>query len=364
MLSISWKENNNRAPFVSEKRNGDVIDMTKKEFKKYRKDTLPEIHYQNVFEDGVIEVQQGFFTKTYFCAADILSLFDFIYDLHTKKLANVNKPITTELTCFNKVYYITVGVYANSYEESLEVFVAMDYMHEVRAMVFIDRMKLLHAMYQNDDRVQDRYMEFAKPKKGTEVPNEFAARMKNFKRNGKISKDLILPKEMKAFPGEIEFEGNYVKFFYLKNMPRYVTKEFMDDLFKIDNVFFSIHLKPLDQLAIAEYATVKFEETKDLKDNELIQRRFFEQAIPELRKSAKKEEEMFLATFVFGLPNDSLDELDAIFGRLVRELEDVYAVKELTFQQKNAFNTLLPFCSDKLDIQTTVYKYRELGGVF
>lgn len=340
--------------------------MTKQEFKKYRKNALKEIHYQNVYEDGIIEVKQGFFTKTYFCAADILTLFDFVYKLHTVILTDLNTKITTELTCFKKVYYMTVGVQASSYEDSLTTFNMLDTMLELRAASFIARMGLLHAMYQNDDNIQHRYKEFSKPKKDKPAPANFAECMKNFKKNGKISKDLILPMEMKVWPDEIEFEGNYVRYFYIKNMPKYITQEFMADLTQIENVFYSIHLKPLDQTLIADYATLKFEGVKDLKDHELIQRQFFELAIPGLRKSAKNDEEMFLATLVLGMPNDSLDDLDAIFNRLIRNMEETYVAKELKFQQKNALHTILPLCDDRLDIQTTVYKEKgfAVGGGF
>ena len=339
--------------------------MTKKEFKKYRKDALQEIHYQHVYEDGVIEVEQGVFTKTYACPADILSLFDCVYKLHTSATRVSPEEIavstlTTELTYFEKVYYLTVGVKANSYDESLATFEQVENMRELKAMPFMDKMRLLHAMYQNDDSVEDRYNQFALRKKEVSIPSEFAACMKNFKRNRKISKDLILPMEMKVSPTEMEFEGNYVRFFYLKNMPRYLTKEFIEDITAIQDVFFSIHLKPLNQEAIAEYAALKFETAKELKDSELIQRQFFEAAIPELKKSAKKNEEMFLITWVFAIPNDSIDELDIIFSRLVRAMENTYVLKELKFQQKNALYTILPFCDDRLDIQTTIYKNRGL----
>lgn len=340
--------------------------MNKKEFKKYRKNALKEIHYQHVYEDGVIEVEQGYFTKTYSCCADVLALFDCVYDLYNTTAADQEESspeLTTQLICLNQAYYLTVGVKTYSYEESCKVFENISARPELKTMSFMEKMGLLHALYQNDDSVEERFNTYALRKKEVNIPTEFAACMKNFKRNGKNSKDLILPYEMKVSPTEMEFEGNYVRFFYLKNMPRYLTKDFIEDLLKIKDIFFTFHLKPLNQAAIAEYAALKFESAKDLKDSELIQRQFFEAAIPELKKSANKNEEMFLVTLVLGIPNDSIDELDEIFVRLVREMESTYVLKELKFQQKSALNTILPFCDDKLDIQTTIYKMREKGGV-
>lgn len=338
--------------------------MNNKEFKKYRKEAIKEIHYQSVYEDGVIETNQGFFTKSYMCKGDLLALFDCVYGLENS-IVSTNPEIaiqnlTTEITYFNDNYYLTVGLKAQSYDDSIVVFGIIDNIDMLEAMPFMGRMKLLHAMYQNDDSIEDRWNQFIYRKKEKVAPDHFAAYMKNFKKNHKISKDLILPMEMKAHPTEMEFEGNYVRFFYLKNTPRYLTMDFINDVLKIENVFFSIHVKPLNQSAIAEYASLKFESVKDLKDSELIQKQFFEAAIPELRKSAKKGEAMFLITFVLGIPDDGIDELDGIFARLVRALENTYVLKELRFQQKDAFNTVLPFCEDKLDIQTTIYKTKNL----
>ena len=337
--------------------------MTNKEFKKYRKNALKEIHYQHVYSDGVIETEQGYFTKSYFCCAGIMSLFDFIYNLHAaQKNSGYSYSIDTELTYYNKAYYLTIGTDSISYDEALRLFTAIDFLPEVKPMPFMDRMNLLHAMYQNEDSVEERYNKYGIRKKDVTVPSDFALCMKNFKKNGKCSKDLVLPFEMKTRPTEMEFEGNYVRFFYLKNMPRYLTKEFMEDLMFVDNVLFSIHLKPLSQKAIADYAEIKFESLKDLKDTELLQKQFFEAAVPELRKSEKRNELMFLTTLVLGIPDDSIDELDEIFARLVRKLEETYVLKELKFQQKDALRTILPFCDEKLDIQTTIYKMRETGG--
>ena len=338
-----------------------------KEYKKHRKSVLPEIHYQSVYEDGVIETKQGYFTKTYVCNSDIMEIFDQVYALHNCSnedyvAAGLNK-MCAELTYFNRIFYLTFGVAGDSYESALKAFEIMDRMYFIRPLEFLDRMKLLHSMYQNDDNMMERYNQFSVTKKTPEIPNEFAGVMKNFKKNKACSKDLILPSMFKENQTEMEFEGNYMRLFYLKSSPRYLTKNFIEDMIYLNDAIFSIHLLPLNQMEIAQYVEAKFEDNKNLNESEIIQKHFFEAVVPELKRSARRDEEMFLMTLVLAIPNDSLDELDDRLNKLTRDMENTYIVKSLKFQQKNAFNTLLPFCDDRLDLQTTVYKRKEkIGG--
>lgn len=336
-----------------------------REFKKYRKNALKEIHYQNVYEDGVIETKQGYFTKMYRCFGDVLMLFDFLYNFYNQTNETVfaefglNK-INAQITYFDGSFYFTVGLAKNSYEECSDIFSIIDSRATMlNPLSFRERMEVLHAMYQNDDQFDTRYNNCVCRKGEVNPPSEFASVMKNLRKNKKISKDLILPVEMKNGANEFEFEGNYIRFFYFKNTPRYITNEFLDDLKKIENVCFSIHLKPLNQTEIVEYVEKKYENKKELKETELIQKHFFDIAEPELKKSAKRNEKMFLITLVLGVANDSIDELDIKMKQLTRELETTYVVKALKFQQKNALHTFLPFCEDNLDIKTTMYKQGE-----
>lgn len=343
----------------------------KKELNKYRKKMIKEIPYISVYADGVIETKQGYFTKTY--CDNVLKIFDTIHGLSraplkmaenmdeerkqlTLDLANID----SQITYFNKMYYVTIGIKKNSYEEAQNIFGVMDNLF--RPLSFMERMYLLHAMYQNDDNFYDRFIEYS-TKKGEEpdkniytLSDGLEDKLKAFKKNRKISKDLIIPKMLKATADEIEYEGNYIRFFYLKDMPRYVTEEFLKTLTSIEDVTFSLHFQPLNQEAILKYTDEKFRELKDPKDSDLLQKDFFESASYGLERSGIEGEEMFLATLVLGVADDSIDELDRKMKKLIRQFENTYVVKSLRFQQHNAFQTLLPFCNDRMDIKSTIFK--------
>ena len=103
--------------------------MSNNNYKKYRKDALPTIRYSNVYADGVIETKQGHFTRTYFWKDDVLTLFEFIYNFHEmfNKRDEEKTPVTdTQLTYYNKSYYLTICVAANSYEEAKDLFATIE----------------------------------------------------------------------------------------------------------------------------------------------------------------------------------------------------------------------------------------------
>lgn len=343
---------------------------TKSELRKYRKEAIKEVTYQNVYVDGIIETKQGYFTKMYRCLDDVLKIFDMIHVLYnTQEETNLDS-VNAQLTRFKNKFYLTLGLQKSSYEEAVEAFKEIDNVHILRALSLIERLNILHIMYQNDDSFVERFEKYSyrKPKKGEiepTLPHLFdedypvADQMKKFYKNRKTSKDLIIPLYMLGNATEMEFEGNYIRLFYLKNTPRYITQKFLDDLVALEDVFFSLHFTPLNQQDIIQYTEDKFVDAKDLKEAELAQKQFFENARIELARSAKRNEEMFLITLVLGMYNDSIDELNAKMKKLVRDMECSYVVKELRFQQKDAFNTFLPYCEDKLDVQTTIYKAKE-----
>lgn len=336
---------------------------TKSELKKKRKEAIKEIPYQNVYVDGVIETRQGCFTKTYIVNNDIMKIFDMIGEIYNSQDENLMQKVDSQLTYFQSKYYLTLGIDKPTYEEAVEAFKTIDGTSYLQPMSLVERLSLLHTMYQNDDNFVERFVECSYYKKDTKASlNPFSPnypvvdKLKNFKRNKKISKDLIIPMMMKASSTEMEFESNYIRFFYLKNMPRYITKEFFTNIENIQDTFFSLHFRPTNQQKLVQFVEDKYDGVKDLKESELVQKQFFENAKTELLRSAKRGETMFLITLVFGMYDDSIDELNDKMKLLVRELECSYVVKELRFQQKAAFETFLPFANDKLDIQTTAYK--------
>ena len=351
--------------------------MSKKsELKKYRKNTLPEIHYKNVYIDGVIEVSEGFFTKAYKFNTDIIDLdsANIEHDINLVLSVLNNEVINSfvpQMTYFNGCFYLTLGTQAASYEEALNMFSTVN-IEYVEQLNMLDRLKLLHAMYQNDDVFEDRFKDFSTVKKvkkklaqklGAKLEIEdiydpeypLEDRMRFFKKNNKISKDLVLPMEFVASPSEMEFEGNYVRYFYFKNMPRYIDKEFIESVLTIDNVMFSLYFKKIDQSEIMNYVSTKFADAKDLKGSQMRQKEFFESVTPELKRSANNGETMFLTTFVLGVPNDSIDTMDKITKKLAHKFEETYVLKVLKYQQKTAFNSFLPFCADKLNIKNTIF---------
>ena len=356
--------------------------MSKKsELKKHRKETLPQIHYTNVYIDGTIETKQGYFTKTFVYSETI----DFNKDVVGADTINNVLDILSndtlfkfdkELTYFSGCYYLTLGVKANSYEESVKIFsdVLLD---RFVCLTFVEKMNLLHEMYQNDDKFEERFHEFANEKKMskkiktqlgsklnvTDIYSEsypLEERLKMFKKNGKISKDLILPVEFVSTATEMEFEGNYMRLFYLKNMPKYITKEFIEDILKIKNVSFSLYFKKLDQNEICEYTKERFADDKELKSSELRQKIFFETVRPELKRSANMGETMLLASLVIGVTNDSITELDKETKKYEKFFEELYVLKSLKYQQKQAFNSLLPFCNETLNIKNVIFYKNEL----
>ncbi|MEE0929958.1 MAG: hypothetical protein UIM53_03080 [Acutalibacteraceae bacterium] len=334
-----------------------------------RKQLLKDIPYLNVYTDGVIEVKQGYFTKTYLCRMDVVSIFDMIHKVAFNSESELSN-ICSELTYVAKRFYLTLGLHCVSYEEAAEYFENFDKLSGLRSLSLIERLSLLHTMYQNDDSFRERVAEFTyrKPKRGVEEPElpdvfdrnyPVEEQLKNLRKNKKISKDLIMPKMMINDVAEMEFEGNYVRFFYFKNTPRYLDKSFLDKLMSLDDVMFSIHFKPLSQQDIIQYTDDKFAALKELKESEIIQKQFFENAKSELTRSIKRGEKMFLMTLVLGLPDDSIDEMDQKMAEMTKDMESSYVLKVLKFQQAAACRTLLPYCSDDLDIQTTIYLKKE-----
>lgn len=337
---------------------------TKKEFKKYRKRALEDIRYQNVYADGIIETELGCFTKTYVCIADIMEILDKMHDMILSNVDEDNpfNKVGMQITFYDQKFYLTLSVKRPAYDLAVKAFDIFDNCDEFQEMTFVERMELLHTLYQNDDSFVERFIECSYYKKDAHAslsPHSrnypVAEKLKNFKRNGKVSKDLFLPLEMKAEATEFEFEGNYIRFFYLKNLSRYLTQEFLDILVGIEDVCFSIHMKPLSQTEIVKYTTEKFENAKDLKESEIMQKEFFETVNVDLERSARNGEKMFLMTLVIGIRDDSLDVLNEKVDRLTKEMTETYVVKVLNFQQKDALNTFLPFCDDRLSIQSVVY---------
>lgn len=354
--------------------------MSKKsELKKYRKNTLPEIQYKNIYIDGVIETKEGFFTKTYVFKTDAnLEESEPKQDL-SLVLSVINSDIVNsfipEITYFGGHFYLTLGIEAPSYESSLNMFNNVQ-ITSIEQLGLLDRMNLLHKMYQNDDSFEERFKAFSDEKKMSKKKKEalgsklkvqdiyspnypLEERMKLFKKNGKISKDLILPAEFVTSPTEMEFEGNYVRFFYFKNMPRYISEEFIEDVLSIENVIFSLHFKRLSQDEIIEYTSIKFKDVKDLKTSQMKQKEFFDNVTPGLKRSAKMGETMLLTSFIIGVPNDSIDAMEKMAKKLTRHFEENYVLKVLKYQQKTAFNAVLPFCNDKLNIKNTMFYKNE-----
>lgn len=337
---------------------------TKKEYKKYRKQALLDIHYQNVYADGIIETEQGCFTKTYKCVADAMAILDKMHDMI---LSNIDEKypfnkVGMQITFYDKKFYITLSIKRNSYDEAVSVFSIFDECDEFHEMTFVERMELLHILYQNDDNFVERFVECAYYKKDAHASLSpfsrnypVSEKLKNFKRNKKVSKDLFLPLEMKAAATEFEFEGNYMRFFYLKNLPRYLTQDFLDILVNIKDVCFSMHMKPLSQTEIVKYTTEKFAEARELKESEVMQKEFFESVETDLERSARNGEKMFLMTLVIGIRDDSLDTLNDKVDKLSAQMAENYVVKVLNFQQKDAFNTFVPFGDDRLSIQSVIY---------
>lgn len=382
------------------------------------KDSIP---YINVYEEGgIIETDLGVFSKSYLLKDTNYHIYEAEHqtDIFSKYMAFLNsfdhtmkvqlsvnlKTLDAEDFC-SKIYlkhkddeyaelrqeyndilmqkikggrnnvvkekYITVSIEASSYEKALLTFQRLD--TEIHSnlkrvgesgatpMSLTDRLSILKGLYHPRESGSIEI----KDQSGKD------ATLKNLKKMGITTKDLIGPESISFKPDSIQLGGHYAKVLYIKTLPNFLSDRFMSEFTDMPfNMLYSISLesmqseaarKMLDNKMMGLDADIYGRQNKLAKANIYLQTLppaivREQEALHELYKKITEEDQrLFMATLtvvVFGETpediNSGVSMLESTAGRFGCK------IKTLRFQQERGFNTTLPLCLNELQVKRTL----------
>ena len=220
-------------------------------------------------------------------------------------------------------------------------------------MTLVERLELMHDIYnpELDSKFEAESLEKVTTKRLI-VPNFYDKRNRNYLRVGK----------------------QYVRMFFINNMPSENTDTILGDLLSVsNNSVFSIGYQPLDSMVGYNAATRKIRENTEVEDIPLrrtIEERklrktkrvesiideceadtFTRTAIEILRDSAAKEEPIIQASFIIGLYAETLEELERD-TKMLKISASKYScqIKTCDYMQNEAFQSVLPLAETRIDV--------------
>ncbi|MGI6144758.1 MAG: VirB4-like conjugal transfer ATPase, CD1110 family [Peptococcia bacterium] len=368
-------------------------------FKMLPKTSQETIPYLMAYDDGVIEIKKGVFSKT-------IQFFDINYQIarqedkedifikYCELLNYFNSTVGLQITVINKSInrktfedkillkergdrfdpyrreynemlrhqvnvgkndiqkekYITITVTANAVEEARGIFARLE--NEViglirklgshgRVLTIQDRLELLHDIYRHGNE------------------GEFIYEPRINRRKGLMTKDLIAPDSFEFKRDYMLLGNNYARALFIKDLPTFINDGFLSELTDFSfNMLLTINIKPIEPhiaLRLINRQITGMEANKIEYQRRSFKGGYLEPFIPyELRNSLEeaqklldevvnKNQKLFLTNIIITHLADDKEQLD-------RDTDAITAVGRkylcqmgvLNYQQEDGLNTVLP----------------------
>ncbi len=191
--------------------------------------------------------------------------------------------------------------------------------------------------------------------------------------DSKEIKNLIAPPAMEVNSSYLKLGDKYAKTLFIFSYPRYLSTGWFSPIINMPKLLdVSIYINPTDNASALKDLRKKSAQVQaqmmETQEKGLVRNPMLETAINDienLRDSLQQgQEALFTAGIYITIYANDLKELSKLEGEIVSLLESrlVY-VKPATFQQMDAFSTVLPISGDKLNI-TNTFNTGPLSSIF
>jgi len=175
-------------------------------------------------------------------------------------------------------------------------------------------------------------------------------------------KKIISPAGVQVDSGFLKVGNKFVKTFFIHSYPRFLSTGWFEPLINLPYLFdISIYINPTDTGTTLKKLRKKSAQIEsqlmDVEEKGLVRDPMLETAlsdVEDLRDMLQQsQEKMFSVGVYFSIYANSLDDLAKLESKInsMMEAKLVY-IKPALFNQLEGFETVLPLCEDKLDIQT------------
>lgn len=269
--------------------------------------------------------------------------------------------------------YVVVTIYADDIEGAKNTFSRID-MEMIKggkiltnvgfeALSLMERLDLLHRIYNMSSTNM-----FSQRLSGSNGRMEDAFHMKEVRRSGLTSKDLIAPEVMEFERDYFRLGDTYGRSLFLSNLPSYLRGDFISDLSSMPfNMLISIHyrsmaldesIKKVKEKMVSINANVVDQQKKAFRNGYSA-----EMISPEIRASSEEtqklldelvgdNQKLFYATICMTIFAGSMEQLDKYTKTVQATAERfVCEIKKLTMQQELGLNSSLPYGKNYLKIE-------------
>jgi type IV secretory pathway VirB4 component len=175
-------------------------------------------------------------------------------------------------------------------------------------------------------------------------------------------KKIISPAGVQVDSNFLKVGNKFVKTFFIHSYPRFLSTGWFEPLINLPYLFdISIYISPADTGATLKKLRKKSAQIEsqlmDVEEKGLVRDPMLETAlsdVEDLRDMLQQsQEKMFSVGVYFSIYANNLDDLAKLESKInsMMEAKLVY-IKPALFNQLEGFETVLPLCEDKLDIQT------------
>ena len=174
--------------------------------------------------------------------------------------------------------------------------------------------------------------------------------------------DIIAPSALKISPKGLSLGEKIARTFFIISYPRYLSESWFSPIINLDKVFdISIHIQPIEtekmlrqfQKKVAEVQSqINERERKGLVRDPILDTAYRD--LESLRDNLQQaQEKIFDVAVYITIYGDSENDLDKIESEIKTVLESkmVY-VKPALFQQEQGYKSVLPICTDELNIRS------------
>ncbi|MEI6420084.1 MAG: conjugal transfer protein TraC [bacterium] len=174
--------------------------------------------------------------------------------------------------------------------------------------------------------------------------------------------DIIAPSALNITPREVNLGDKVVRTFFLISFPRFLSDSWFSPIINMDSVFnISIFVHPIDtakvlrtfQRKLAEVqAQISEREGKGLVRDPKLDTAYedLENLRYNLTQAQEKLFDVGLYITIYGNSNDELDKTESEIKSIL-ESKMIY-IKPALFQQEQGFKSILPICTDELQVNT------------
>ncbi len=174
--------------------------------------------------------------------------------------------------------------------------------------------------------------------------------------------DILAPSALKINPKEINLGDKIVRTFFIISYPRFLSEGWFSPIINMDTVFnISIFIHPIDTAQILKKFQRKLAEVQsqinEREEKGLVRDPQLDTAYQDLEtlrsNLTQAQEKLFDFGLYISIVGSDSSELDKIESEIksVLEAQMIY-VKPALFQQEQGFRSILPTCSDELNIVT------------